>query len=160
MSNQNVRVGVGVFALTPDGKFIIGQRKGSHGAGTWALPGGHLELNESFETCALREVLEETGLELDPSSIKFLTATNDIMPVDGKHYVTIFVSGKILPGQGKAKILEPEKCVEWRLVGWSEIRGDLEENVLAEKEGRESKGKKLFVPLISLFEQREGFEPV
>ncbi|KAL4969160.1 nucleotide triphosphate diphosphatase NUDT15 [Aspergillus stella-maris] len=160
MSNQNVRVGVGVFALTPDAKFIIGQRKGSHGAGTWALPGGHLELNESFETCALREVAEETGLELDPSSIRFLTATNDIMLADNKHYVTIFVSGMILPGQGEAKILEPEKCSEWRVVEWNEIRRDWEENVLAGKEGRESKGKKLFVPLVSLFEQRRGFEVV
>ncbi|KAL4939977.1 hypothetical protein BDV06DRAFT_197704 [Aspergillus oleicola] len=160
MSNQNVRVGVGVFALTPEGKFIIGQRKGSHGAGTWALPGGHLELNESFETCALREVAEETGLELDASSIKFLTATNDIMPFDKKHYVTIFVGARIKEGQGEARILEPEKCVEWRAVGWDEIRGDWEEAVKAEAEGRESQGKKLFVPLASLFEQRQGFEPV
>ncbi|KAL4790211.1 NUDIX hydrolase domain-like protein [Aspergillus venezuelensis] len=159
MSNQNVRVGVGVFALTPDGKFIIGQRKGSHGAETWALPGGHLELNESFEACALREVVEETGLKLDPSSIRFLTATNDIMPSDKKHYVTIFVSGRILPGQGEAQIREPEKCSEWRIVEWSEIRGDWEENVKAEGERRESSGKKLFVPLVSLFEQRGGFEP-
>ena len=31
--------------------------------GCWAYPGGAVELGESFEECAIREVLEETGLE-------------------------------------------------------------------------------------------------
>ncbi|EXJ83525.1 hypothetical protein A1O1_07148 [Capronia coronata CBS 617.96] len=63
-------------------KFLLGMRLGSHGADTWALPGGHLEFNETFEECAAREVLEETGLVLDPESLRFLTATNDLMPLE------------------------------------------------------------------------------
>lgn len=30
--------------------------------GCWAYPGGAVELGESFEECAIRETLEETGL--------------------------------------------------------------------------------------------------
>jgi ADP-ribose pyrophosphatase YjhB (NUDIX family) len=61
-------------------------------SGTWALPGGHLDFGESFETCAMREVLEETDLQVKDDSVRFLTATNDVMPSEHKHYVTIFMA--------------------------------------------------------------------
>ena len=56
-------VGVGVIVLR-NGLVLLGERIGSHGSGTWALPGGHLEFGETVEQCAAREVLEETGLKL------------------------------------------------------------------------------------------------
>ncbi|KAL3458820.1 NUDIX hydrolase domain-like protein [Aspergillus heterothallicus] len=157
MSNHNVRVGVAVFALNSKNEFVLGQRMGSHGAGTWALPGGHLEFNESFEECAIREVKEETGLDI--SDVQFLTATNDVMPADGKHYVTVFVGARVKEGQDP-EILEPNKCAEWRWVSWAELAGDRVKFVEAQEEGRETEGKKLFIPLLSLFEQRGGFQPV
>lgn len=84
-------------------KFLLGRRLGSHGANTWALPGGHLEFGETFEECAAREVLEETGLEVDAERLEFLTATNDLMPSKQqqdssptrKHYVTIFMTARV-----------------------------------------------------------------
>ncbi|KAL2858323.1 NUDIX hydrolase domain-like protein [Aspergillus pseudodeflectus] len=156
MASQNVRVGVAVFALNSKNEFVLGQRMGSHGAGTWALPGGHLEFNESFEECALREVKEETGLDI--SDIQFLTATNDIMPDDGKHYVTVFVGARVAEG-AEPEILEPNKCAEWRWVAWEELEGDRAKFVEAQKAGTETEGKRLFIPILSLFEQRAGFEP-
>ncbi|KAK4058770.1 splicing factor [Microbotryomycetes sp. JL221] len=87
------RVGVAAFVIRGN-RFVIGVRKGSHGSGTVQLPGGHLEQGETFETCAAREVLEETGLQLDLSKIEFLAATNDVFGPN-KHYVTIFMVGNV-----------------------------------------------------------------
>eukprot|EP00979_Chaetoceros_neogracilis_P018571 scaffold10820_cov277-Chaetoceros_neogracile.AAC.2 len=81
---QNVRVGVGVLVKDPKkkGSLFAGVRKGSHGAGSLALPGGHLEMMESWEECARREVQEETGLKI--ININFVHLTNDPMPLEEK----------------------------------------------------------------------------
>ncbi len=55
------KVGVGVMILK-DGKVLLGKRKGSHGQGEYAFPGGHLEHMESFADCAKREVADTSGL--------------------------------------------------------------------------------------------------
>lgn len=111
MEKKYPKVGTGIFVLK-DGKFLIGKRKSSLGAGEWAIPGGHLEFNEELEDCAKREVLEETGIKI--KNIKFLTVTNDIFKKEGKHYITIFMTADW--AEGEAKIIEPEKCEEWRWV--------------------------------------------
>lgn len=42
---------------------LLWQRRGD--SGVWGLPGGVLELDETLKECALREALEETGLEVE-----------------------------------------------------------------------------------------------
>jgi hypothetical protein len=62
-------------SCTPRSRAILlGKRKGAHGAGEYASPGGHLEHLERFATCAAREVREETGIEIGP--IRFLRVLN------------------------------------------------------------------------------------
>lgn len=113
---NEARVGIGVF-VCKDGKFLIGHRKGSHGEGTWALPGGHLEFGESFEQTAEREVKEENGLAIE--SIGFGAVTNDIFEKENKHYVTIWMISQWKSGE--PEILEPHKCLEWRWVDFDSL---------------------------------------
>ena len=105
------RVGVGVF-VKRNGKVLVGKRKGSHGAGTWALPGGHLEPGESFEACCEREILEETGLTI--KNISPVVFTNDLFNDDGLQYITLFFKGEY--ESGEAIVAEPRHCEEWRWV--------------------------------------------
>lgn len=116
MNEQHVRVGIGVF-IFKDGKFLMMKRKGAHGAGTWAPPGGHLEFNESFEDTARREVMEETGLTI--KNVRFGAVTNDIFATENKHYVTIWLMTDY--ADGKERILEPEKCTDMKWCSFDEL---------------------------------------
>ena len=115
-----VNVGVGVLIIRND-RVLLGERQGSHGAGTWALPGGHLEFGETVAQCAAREVREETGLRLQ--SIEPAPYTNDFFEAQGKHCVTLFVL--CTDAIGKPATLEPEKCVRWAWFRWSELPAPL-----------------------------------
>lgn len=113
---MNPRVGVAVFVRRGD-RFLLGRRRGSHGAGAWALPGGHLEFGESIEACARREVEEETGLEV--GAIRPGPYSNDIFDAEGLHYVTLFVVAEAPTGEPELR--EPEKCEGWEWHRWSEL---------------------------------------
>ncbi|TSC62841.1 MAG: 7,8-dihydro-8-oxoguanine triphosphatase [Parcubacteria group bacterium Athens0416_74] len=110
---QRPKVGLGVY-IVKDGKVLFCQRhdQNKHAAGSWAPPGGHLEMNESWEECAAREALEETGVEIQ--NIRFMTATNDIYPEEHTHYVTLHMRADWKSGEGENR--EPDKAqkVEWR----------------------------------------------
>ena len=116
-----VRVGVGVCVRrSSDGKILVGTRKGAHGAGKVAFPGGHLEMMESWDDCARREVLEETGIKIKDPTVHIAT-TNDPMPKEGKHYITIFMQADV-PETVRPKNLEPDKCEGWTWMAWGEIK--------------------------------------
>lgn len=113
MHDETKRPKVGVAALIwRDGKIIMAKRHGSHGAGTWSIPGGHLEFGESWEDCVRREVMEEVGVEV--ANVQFLAITNDFFKHENKHYVTIWMTCDWTANEPESK--EPEKIigVAWR----------------------------------------------
>ncbi|GLI69010.1 hypothetical protein VaNZ11_013548, partial [Volvox africanus] len=99
------KVGVGVLIFREQ-SVVVGLRRGALGSETYALPGGHLEMGESFEHCAIREVAEETGIEInDPV---FAYAVNSIFDPT-MHYVTVFMRVDVEQGV-EPRLMEPEKC--------------------------------------------------
>jgi len=110
---KNPLVGVGVFVYNRADQILLGKRKGAHGSGQWSLPGGHLEFNESFEDCCIREVKEET--DLDIRGVEKLGFTNDLFESDDLHYVTLFFQTRLVGPviKHKPKLMEPDKCDGW-----------------------------------------------
>ncbi|MFA6099099.1 MAG: NUDIX domain-containing protein [Patescibacteria group bacterium] len=107
--NQHIKVGLGVM-LFKDGKVLLGKRRGSHGEGEYAWPGGHLEYMESIADCTRREVREETGMEI--TNIRFLRLLN-LKKYAPQHYVDI---GMIADWKsGEPQVLEPNRieCWDW-----------------------------------------------
>jgi 8-oxo-dGTP diphosphatase len=102
-----VRVGVAVFAVR-GGAFLMGRRHGTHGTGTWSLPGGHLEYGESFADAARRELGEETGLTI--GSLEQLAVTNDVFARERRHFVTVWMVGDEVGGEPVVR--EPDKFVD------------------------------------------------
>jgi 8-oxo-dGTP diphosphatase len=100
-------VGIGVMILK-EGKVLLGKRKGAHGAGEYAFPGGHLEHGESFAACALREVAEECGVEVERLRFQLLANVLTFLP---KHYVLIGFCADWKGGD--PQVLEPDKCEGW-----------------------------------------------
>ncbi|MEO8707028.1 MAG: NUDIX domain-containing protein [Kofleriaceae bacterium] len=101
------RVGIGVLVMR-DGKLLLGRRKGSHGAGEYAYPGGHLEHLELFAECAAREVFEETGMRIGPVRLLRVMNTRDYAP---KHYVDLAFIAEW--ASGEPEVREPDKIDGW-----------------------------------------------
>src|SRR3990167_11492692 len=109
MEDQKPKIGIGIMILKDD-KVLLGRRKGSHGEGEYAFPGGHLEYMESFEDCAKREVMEEAGIKIKNIAFVRIVNLQDYAP---KHYVHIGLTAEW--ESGEPKVLEPDKCAGW---GW------------------------------------------
>jgi len=52
----------GVCLTNDSGEILLQKRSGNHNI--WGVPGGALEIGESIEAAAIREVKEETGLDV------------------------------------------------------------------------------------------------
>lgn len=127
------QVGVGMAAFVCcKGKFIFQKRQGAHGANTWAPPGGKLDFGESPEEGIVREVKEET--DLDISSVKYIGYTNDVFTEDGLHYITLWYCATST--NQNAVITEPEKCLDQKWFSLDEVPKVLflpTTNILADK---------------------------
>jgi 8-oxo-dGTP diphosphatase len=105
---QLPRVGVGVLIFR-NNKILLSKRLKEYGYGQLALPGGHVEWQETLIDCAKREVLEETGLQLK-RVVNTQMYTEEIS--EGKHYVTFYLIAKCPKNQDPQQT-EPTKHEPW-----------------------------------------------
>ena len=100
--NQPI-VGVGAIIIR-EGEILLEKRKNEPGKGKWSVPGGLVELGESVEQTVMREVKEETGLEVEkPEHIDVVD--NIIRDESGRvkyHFVIVDYLVKLKSGTLKA----------------------------------------------------------
>jgi len=96
-------VGVGAVVIS-EGKILLEKRKNEPGKGKWSIPGGVVDLGESPEQAVVREVMEETCLEVDAP--RLIDVVSDVsLDEAGKvkyHFVIIDYLVAVKRGEPKA----------------------------------------------------------
>ena len=96
-------VGIGAVIIQ-NGKILLEKRKSEPGKGKWSIPGGLVELGESVSQTVVREVVEETGLEVcEPKLIDVVD--NVVRDENGEvkyHFVIVDYFVKLKGGNMKA----------------------------------------------------------
>lgn len=113
MEIKHTRVGVGIIVVNNAGDILVGKRKGGLSP-KYSIPGGNLELGETFEQCATREVKEETNLDILEPQVIAITNNLETYKEEGKHYVSVVLVVKKYVGE--LQNMEPEKCEGWEWV--------------------------------------------
>ena len=120
------KVGVMIAVINSNEEILLGLRKdefgkalSSSGKGIWTMPGGKLEYGESLEEGAIREVKEETDLDID--EIQVYCVQNDIN--DFAHFITIGLITR--KWKGVPKPVEYEELEEWKWFNMNKLPNDV-----------------------------------
>ena len=77
-------------AIFRDGRVLIVRRAQPPAHGVYTLPGGGVELGETLEQAVIREVREETGLEIEPIELAGYRQMICGTPMDGSSGISSF----------------------------------------------------------------------
>ncbi|KAK1247295.1 hypothetical protein MKX07_002204 [Trichoderma sp. CBMAI-0711] len=140
-----VRVGVSTVLMNDKGEFLVGKRIGSHGANTWQFPGGHIDHGESIAECAVREMKEETDLDVEFKGI--FAITNDVFVEEKKHYITLFSLCALKDPNAVPVLMEPHKCEGWFWKSWEDVMR------IYDAAASGASAERLFLPIENLVKQ-------
>lgn len=94
------RIGVGAVVFR-ENRVLLVKRNQPPGEGLWAIPGGRLELGETMQEAAEREVMEETGVIIRARNPVY---TFDLIERDDRgrirfHYVIVDLLADYISGE-------------------------------------------------------------
>lgn len=111
------RVGSAIL-VEHNGKYLLGKRNKQNYLNFWVIPGGKVEWGENLEHAGIRELKEETNLDVE--IVKFLGWKEIINTKDDYHRYVFFFLGKL---KNKDNLIKtPEDISEARFFTIDEIK--------------------------------------
>lgn len=98
---QNPRASTAAFILNSKGELLIAKRAKEPAMGTLDLPGGFVDNAETAEQGMVREIKEETGLDIQSENIEYLFSIPNVYHYSGMdiHTLDLFFLCKVDDGQ-------------------------------------------------------------
>ncbi|MFV0396283.1 MAG: NUDIX hydrolase [Coprobacillaceae bacterium] len=119
-----ILVGSNVLIVDENNRFLLQKRKN----GSWGLLGGLLEMGETLEETAIREVYEESKLEIDDLQlINVFSGPKYHFTLDNKDEIYVITSlyyAKTVSGNMK---IDNEESFDLQYFTFNELPNDLEE---------------------------------
>lgn len=103
-------------------KVLLSQRGGPYGYGRWHAPSGKLDAGEPLTVGAARELLEETGIEVDPEHLRLVHVVHHKQDADTERIGLFFLA---TTWTGEPVNREPEKCLDLRWWSVHELPEDI-----------------------------------
>lgn len=125
---QQALIGVGIMVFDTEGKVLLGKRQKQNEATTWCFPGGKIDENESFEQAAIRELFEETHLNVDVEQVTAFLLMNDMQREYINVTVGLYAHLKSESLKQQIQVTEPHIFQIWQ---WFSL-DDLPENLFPE----------------------------
>lgn len=120
--DKKPKIGISVLIFNKN-QVLFGKRLKKNGYKKWATPGGHLEMFETFEECAIRETKEEANIDIE--NVKLLDVKNCIYKECNEHYVAVILLASIKKNSQELLNKEKDKCEEWKWFNMDNIPDNL-----------------------------------
>jgi len=96
---KRIILGVGAVVWNDRGEVLLVRRANPPRLNEWSLPGGRVEFGETLRAALVREVREETGLEVEILGlIDVAELIQDAAGAEGDHYVLVDFCARALSG--------------------------------------------------------------
>jgi 8-oxo-dGTP diphosphatase len=105
-------VGVGAIMLNED-KILLEKRKNEPGKGKWSIPGGLVDLGESPEQAVIREVKEETCLEVDAPCLVDVVSDVSLDEYGKIKYHFVIIDYLVTVKRGELKAASDADALKW-----------------------------------------------
>jgi 8-oxo-dGTP diphosphatase len=105
-------VGVGAVVLS-EGKILLEKRKNEPGRGKWSVPGGLVDLKESPEQAVIREVLEETCLEVEAPRLVDVVSDVSLDEAGKVKYHFVIIDYLVTVKHGEVKAASDADALTW-----------------------------------------------